>query len=37
MEKKNYTPMMMQYLKVKEQYEDTIICKMTLDFDLHIV
>ena len=32
MEKKNYTPMMMQYLKVKEQYEDTIILYRLGDF-----
>ena len=31
-EKKNYTPMMMQYLKVKEQYEDTIILYRLGDF-----
>ena len=32
MEKKNYTPMMMQYLKVKEQYEDTILFYRLGDF-----
>lgn len=32
MEKKSYTPMMMQYLKVKEQYEDTIILYRLGDF-----
>ena len=32
MEKKTYTPMMMQYLKVKEQYEDTLIFYRLGDF-----
>ncbi len=32
MEKKSYTPMMMQYLKVKEQYEDTLIFYRLGDF-----
>lgn len=32
MEKKNYTPMMTQYLKVKEQYEDTLIFYRLGDF-----
>ena len=32
MEKKNYSPMMTQYLKVKEQYEDTILFYRLGDF-----
>ena len=32
MENKKYTPMMMQYLKVKEQYEDTLIFYRLGDF-----
>ena len=32
MEKKSYTPMMTQYLKVKEQYEDTILFYRLGDF-----